>query len=158
MHYRQPRCGRLRDLEPCISRYTDVFVYALDELCDYVVSTLGQNQEPDRFRQCCVLHRKQYQWQQPADIPHRAPAEVWDRRTGQYSAVSAMAFGIAPPSPRPVIKRKMRSWVSFVEVAVTMVKTPNIVVQIITTQRRPTLSATGPNRSAPINRPTRLAT
>ena len=74
------------------------------------------------------------------------------RRSGQYSAVSAMAFGIAPPSPRPVIKRKMRSCVSFVDVAVTMVKTPNIAVQISTTQRRPILSATGPNRSAPINR------
>jgi hypothetical protein len=74
--------------------------------------------------------------------------------SGQHSAVSAMAFGIAPPSPRPVMKRKIRSWVSLVDVAVAMVKMPNMVVQIITTHRRPILSATGPNRSAPISRPT----
>ena len=111
------------------------------------------------MRQPCVGMRL------PARLPAMAaPKEkpvnmiitrVARRRSGQYSAVSAMALGMAPPKPRPERKRNAISCVSVVELAAARVKTPKIAVEMITTQRRPILSAMGPKTSAPTARPTR---
>lgn len=80
------------------------------------------------------------------------------RRSGAYSAVSAMPLGMAPPRPSPARKRQIRSSWSPVDVVATRVRTPKTAVQTMITTRRPNLSATTPKDSAPISNPTRLAT
>ncbi len=74
-------------------------------------------------------------------------------RLGAYSVVRAIAFGIAPPSPSPVTKRRIVS--DFTESAVTVRRaiTPKNRVQKTSTGLRPMRSAMGPKASAPSIRP-----
>ena len=61
------------------------------------------------------------------------------RRCGMYSEVSAMAFGIAPPMPSPVRKRKPASASIDCAVAVSSEPTPKISAHPMSTGRRPEL-------------------
>jgi len=70
-------------------------------------------------------------------------------RSGLYSDVNAIAFGIAPPRPRPVRKRQTMRLVSESAVTVKSVHKPKNSVQNRMTGLRPRRSATGPEASAP---------
>ncbi len=98
--------------------------------------------------------------------PRAAPTEkpqnmiitrVARRRCGLYSAVMAMALGIAPPRPSPVKNRiatsALRSWTA----DVTSAPMPKTSVETTMIFLRPIRSASGPKVSAPIIRPTRPA-
>ena len=74
-------------------------------------------------------------------------------RFGAYSVVSAIALGIAPPRPRPVMKRRMISDCTESAVEVSRDITPKNKVQKMRTGLRPKRSATGPKASAPSMRP-----
>jgi hypothetical protein len=77
------------------------------------------------------------------------------RRRGTISEVRAIAFGIAPPIPRPVSSRKSISAGTDSAAAVIREPTPKISTQPISTGRRPIRSASEPLTSAPIIMPTR---
>src|ERR1700682_3725839 len=64
-------------------------------------------------------------------------------RGGAYSHVSAIGFGMAPPSPRPVMKRQTRRLVVDSAVTVSSDATPNQSVQKMMTGLRPIRSASG---------------
>ena len=87
----------------------------------------------------------------PQIIIVTAPAR---RRRGMYSEVRAMAFGIAPPIPRPVKARKAISDSTDWAVAVSSEPTPKISAHATSTGLRPMRSARGPLTSAPIIIPT----
>ena len=98
--------------------------------------------------------------------PSAAPTEkpqnmiitmVARRRRGLNSDVSAIAFGIAPPRPRPVRKRIASSVLTSWTKAVTSAPMPNASVDKMMIFLRPTRSASGPNTSAPIISPNRPA-
>jgi hypothetical protein len=98
--------------------------------------------------------------------PSAAPTEkpqnivitiVARRRCGLNSDVSATAFGIAPPSPRPVRKRMTIRLVVPVASVVASVPTPNATTLSTTMRLRPIRSASGPKMRAPIMRPNRPA-
>jgi hypothetical protein len=83
----------------------------------------------------------------PQNIAVTANARV---RWGMYSAVSAIALGIAPPMPNPVSSRNASSSFTELALAASSEPTPKISGQISSTGRRPTIrSASGPNTSAP---------
>ena len=88
----------------------------------------------------------------PQIIIVTAPAR---RRRGMYSEVSAMAFGMAPPMPSPVIARQNMSDSTDCAVAVSNEPRPKISEQAMSTGFRPMRSASGPLTSAPIIMPTR---
>ncbi len=75
------------------------------------------------------------------------------RFSGQYSAVSVIALGMAPPSPRPVRKRSTISMSSDVDQADTRLMRPKKKTLSSSTVRRPKRSAKGPMVSAPTMRP-----
>ena len=79
------------------------------------------------------------------------------RRRGLNSEVMAMAFGIAPPRPRPVRNRIKSSMLTSLTKAVASAPMPKASVEKITIFLRPTRSASGPNTSAPIISPNRPA-
>ena len=87
----------------------------------------------------------------PQIIVVTAPAR---RRRGMYSEVSAMAFGMAPPMPRPVTARQAINDSTDCAVAVSSEPTPKISAQAMSTGLRPMRSASGPLTSAPIIMPT----
>ena len=75
------------------------------------------------------------------------------RFSGQSSAVSVIAAGIAPPRPRPVTKRSAVSvWMSGAK-AEAKVARPKKTVVATSTGLRPTRSASGPKTKAPAIRP-----
>ena len=82
----------------------------------------------------------------PQIIIVTAPAR---RRRGMYSEVSAMAFGMAPPMPSPVIARQTMSDSMDCAVDVSSEPTPKISEQAMSTGFRPMRSASGPLTSAP---------
>jgi len=94
--------------------------------------------------------------------PSAAPSEkpqniaitiVARRRCGLNSAVSATAFGIAPPRPSPVRNRRtVRLDAPSVHI-VASVPTPKAAVLRTMMRLRPTRSASGPNSNAPSIRP-----
>src|SRR5579875_296259 len=69
-------------------------------------------------------------------------------RLGPYSEVSAMAFGIAPPSPSPVTKRIASSEERESQNGVTSEQSPKKPRQKTITALRPIRSASGPNSPA----------
>src|SRR3712207_5455212 len=69
-------------------------------------------------------------------------------RSGQYSEVRVIAFGMAPPSPRPVTKRSAVSVSIDVAKAEARLATPKNRVEKTRTPLRPTLSARGPHQGA----------
>ncbi|MDR8957441.1 hypothetical protein FEP76_05970 [Burkholderia multivorans] len=71
------------------------------------------------------------------------------RRAGQYSDVSVIAFGIAPPSPSPVTKRHAISSVTPPALADAALATPKHATQASSSRLRPNRSPNGPNASAP---------
>jgi hypothetical protein len=75
------------------------------------------------------------------------------RRSGEYSAVSEIAFAIAPPTPSPVKKRKPFSIATDVLAALAMLQMPNNATQASSTGRRPTRSASGATKSPPNIKP-----
>jgi hypothetical protein len=70
------------------------------------------------------------------------------------SAANAMKFGIAPPSPRPVMRRASTSAVRLPAIAVHNEQTPITSIEPINTCRRPTRSDRRPPTTAPTNKPT----
>src|SRR5437899_8338507 len=74
-------------------------------------------------------------------------------RFGMYSDVRAIAFGIAPPMPKPVKTRNAVSCATDVAVAVSNDPTPNASAQVTKTGLRPKRSAKGPKINAPIIMP-----
>ncbi|MNZ40586.1 hypothetical protein D3C78_581110 [compost metagenome] len=90
----------------------------------------------------------------PKEKPQKATVTRKARlRSGAYSEVRVAALGIAAPSPRPVRKRKMTSWVTSVEKAVTRVQKPKNSTLQTSTILRPQRSDSGPATSAPTARP-----
>lgn len=79
-------------------------------------------------------------------------------RLGAYSAVSAIEFGIKPPTPMPVKKRSIHSWSIECASAVASAKTDKTRVEVSRMSLRPKRSASGPEQSAPIISPKRPAT
>jgi len=77
--------------------------------------------------------------------------ERW--RSGAYSDTSVPMFGIAAPSPRPVIKRKNIICSMLCEKAVAMVQKPKKKTLLIMIFLRPSQSASGPEKIAPSARP-----
>ncbi len=75
------------------------------------------------------------------------------RRAGRYSEVIVMVFGIAPPNPRPVRKRKTTSVDRSGEKAEIRLSAPNSATQSSMTRLRPKRSASGPQSSAPAVNP-----
>lgn len=73
------------------------------------------------------------------------------------SDVSAIRFGMAPPSPIPVRKRSTSSCGTELAYAVARAKPPKISVDAMITGLRPTLSAYGPTNSVPTVRPSKPA-
>lgn len=67
----------------------------------------------------------------------------------EYSALSVMQMGMAPPSPRPVRKRSITSALSESDAALAKVATPNTSTDISSTGLRPNRSATGPSPMLP---------
>src|SRR3954464_3711324 len=76
-------------------------------------------------------------------------------RSGLYSDVSVIVMGMAPPRPRPVMKRQIASVSTFVAQAEAMLARPKPTVAKTRTALRPIRSATGPNTKAPTIRPAR---
>jgi hypothetical protein len=74
-------------------------------------------------------------------------------RCGAYSAVSAMASGMAPPRPSPVRKRHAISPRTVCALGVSSMQSPKKARQTTITRLRPTRSATMPKASAPSIRP-----
>ena len=74
-------------------------------------------------------------------------------RSGAYSAVRAIPFGIAPPSPRPARNRNVMSCSTDAQSAQAIVNTPKTRAQSTIVGLRPWRSATGPNTSAPSIKP-----
>ena len=70
--------------------------------------------------------------------------ERW--RSGAYSDTSVPIFGIAAPSPRPVIKRKNIICSTLCEKAVAMVQKPKKTL-LMMIFLRPSQSASGPRKS-----------
>src|SRR3954464_9606033 len=70
-------------------------------------------------------------------------------RSGLYSEVRVIAIGIAPPRPRPVMKRQIASDSTVVAQAEAMLARPKPMVAKIRTALRPIRSAMGPNTKAP---------
>jgi len=79
-------------------------------------------------------------------------------RWGEYSAVSAIALGIAPPRPRPVRKRQATRPSTDDAVGVRSMNAPKIKRQAMITHLRPTRSATMPKSRAPAMSPSRPLT
>ena len=78
-------------------------------------------------------------------------------RDGEYSVVSAMAFGMQPPSPRPVSTRNQNNaWIEAAQ-AVASVNAANVTMDARMTGRRPRRSASGAMHNAPSMIPTRPA-
>ena len=77
--------------------------------------------------------------------------------SGQYSLISVTAFGIAAPSPRPVMKRQMVSSVRLPDVAEISEAAPITTTAAVSTPLRPKRSANGPAVSAPKARPNSAA-
>ena len=73
--------------------------------------------------------------------------ERW--RSGAYSDTSVPIFGIAAPSPRPVIKRKNIICSTLCEKAVAMVQKPKKKTLLMMIFLRPSQSASGPEKIAP---------
>ena len=71
------------------------------------------------------------------------------RRDGQYSDVSVIAFGIAPPSPRPVTKRHAISSCRPPAPADAALAMPKHATHASSSRLRPKRSPNGPNTSAP---------
>ncbi len=71
------------------------------------------------------------------------------RRAGQYSDVSVIAFGIAPPSPSPVTKRHTISSVRLPALADAALAMPKHATHASSRRLRPNRSPNGPNTSAP---------
>ena len=70
------------------------------------------------------------------------------RRAGQYSEVSVIAFGIAPPKPA-VTKRHAISSVRPPALADAALAMPKHATQASSSRLRPNRSPNGPNTSAP---------
>ena len=79
------------------------------------------------------------------------------RFCGAYSDASPIAFGSAPPSPRPVKKRSTSSELSEPTKTVSSVQRPNATHDQMITRRRPMRSASGASRIAPSITPNRPA-
>src|SRR3954451_17464149 len=79
-------------------------------------------------------------------------------RSGLYSQGSVIAIGMAPPRPRPVMKRQIASDSTVVAQAEAMLAGPKPTVAKIRTALRPIRSAMGPNTKAPAMRPPRPET
>ena len=79
------------------------------------------------------------------------------RRAGRYSEVMVMVFGIAPPSPRPVRKRRNTSVCRSGEKAEARLNAPNKKTHSSITRLRPKRSDNGPQSSAPAVNPSRPA-
>ncbi len=75
-------------------------------------------------------------------------------RCGEYSAVRAMALGMAPPSPSPVRNRHTIKPCTDDAVGVSSMNAPKTIRQKIMTGLRPIRSATMPKTSAPVISPT----
>ncbi len=73
------------------------------------------------------------------------------------SAASAIMFGIAPPSPRPVASRASVSVGMSQAAAVSSEQTPNASSDTVSTGLRPIRSASRPPAMAPSSRPTLAA-
>ena len=86
----------------------------------------------------------------PNEIPLATNITIDARRLfGAYSDASPIAFGSAPPSPRPVKKRSTSSEFSEPTHTVSSVQRPNAMHDQMMTRRRPILSASGASSSAP---------
>src|SRR5207237_5357887 len=75
------------------------------------------------------------------------------RRRGEYSEVSAIVLGSAPPTARPVAKRNRSSIATDVLNAVIRLKSPRSGMQNSRMERRQERSASGATNSAPHNNP-----
>src|ERR1700686_5443483 len=76
-------------------------------------------------------------------------------RCGEYSDVSAIVLGKAPPIASPVRKRKQSSTETEGLAAVSRLQSPRRGTQASSTGRRPNLSARGATKLAPSNKPNR---
>ena len=77
------------------------------------------------------------------------------RRCGEYSEVSAIVFGSAPPIARPVRNRNPSSTAIDELAAVSSAQRPRSGKQMSSNGRLPILSASGAMKTAPSNRPNR---
>jgi hypothetical protein len=76
---------------------------------------------------------------------------------GQYSLIKVTALGAAAPRPRPVMKRQITKWSRLPACDEIRQATPKTTTAPITTALRPSLSAMGPEPSAPAARPNKAA-
>ena len=79
------------------------------------------------------------------------------KRFGEYSLLSATAFGMTPPMPMPARKRMTNSSGTDVAAVAIRVKIPNIRHDETSASFRPNRSPRYPNNNDPTRMPTRLA-
>ena len=77
--------------------------------------------------------------------------------SGQNSDNKVTALGMAAPKPTPVMKRKISNCSKFWANAEAMLQVEKMNTAMIKTVLRPTLSATGPNDTAPTAKPNKAA-
>ena len=93
-------------------------------------------------------------WKKPQNMPLVSVAR---RPSGQYSLIKVTALGIAAPSPRPVTKRHITSWVRLPENAEARQATPKMSTEPIRNALRPRRSASRPAERAPKAKPNSAA-
>ena len=86
-----------------------------------------------------------------------ALVSVARRPSGQYSLIRVTAFGMAAPSPRPVMKRQTTRWSRLPANADARQAAPITSTEPTSTVLRPRRSASGPEDRAPNARPNSAA-